>query len=95
MATFLSVRLALGMYPLIIQVRIATWHPVRLVKALMTGQELVSRDNIETETNYSSLSAEEIPMQGGPNEVCNDAFRPVLAAGFTMVPGMPEDGVSH
>lgn len=35
------------------------------------------------------------PMQVGPNEVCNDAIRPVLAAGFTMAPAMPEDGVSH
>jgi len=51
-ATFLDSRLAPDMYPLLLQVRIATRQPVRLAEAL-TGKQLVPWS--ETGTNWGQL----------------------------------------
>ncbi|GFF61887.1 hypothetical protein IFM51744_10822 [Aspergillus udagawae] len=51
-ASFLDSRLAPDMFPLLLQVRIATRHPVRLVEAL-TGKQLVPWN--EARTNWGQL----------------------------------------
>ncbi|RHZ59799.1 uncharacterized protein CDV56_105670 [Aspergillus thermomutatus] len=76
-ATFLESRLAPDMYPLLLQVRIATRHPVRLAEALTAGEtwpELITRVK----------KTLEILAQVGPEEA------EIPAAEFTMATGMPE-----